>query len=53
MMSMMPGMGSVSKEQIAFAELKMKKYVSLISSMTKKERADPRLLISDRTARER
>ena len=48
MMSMIPGMGSVSKEQISAAEKKLAKYDSLIGSMTKRERADPRLLITDK-----
>ena len=55
MMSMLPGMGGagISKEQIAAAEVRMKGHEALINSMTKKERQDPRLLITDKSSRSR
>lgn len=53
MLSMMPGMGGISKDQITAAEQRMAKYESIISSMTKKERADPGLLITDKSSRSR
>ncbi len=54
MMSMLPGMGGgISKEQIAAAEVRMKGHEALINSMTKREKQDPRLLITDKSSRSR
>lgn len=50
---MMPGMGGVSDKQMRDVEARLKKNEAMICSMTKKERADPDLLITDRTARSR
>eukprot|EP00538_Stauroneis_constricta_P000594 CAMPEP_0119556856 /NCGR_PEP_ID=MMETSP1352-20130426/8680_1 /TAXON_ID=265584 /ORGANISM="Stauroneis constricta, Strain CCMP1120" /LENGTH=552 /DNA_ID=CAMNT_0007603863 /DNA_START=59 /DNA_END=1714 /DNA_ORIENTATION=+ len=51
---MMPGVGgNIDPTQIRDAEERMKKNQSMINSMTKKERAQPKLLISDKTARSR
>jgi len=51
---MMPGMGGgLSNQQLREAEDRLKKNKALICSMTKKERAQPELLITDRTARSR
>jgi signal recognition particle subunit SRP54 len=50
---MMPGMGGISSEQIRAAETRLKKNEAMINSMTKKERTNPELLISDQTSRSR
>jgi len=50
---MMPGMGGVTNEQMQAAETRLKKNEAMISSMTKKERQNPQLLITDSTARSR
>jgi signal recognition particle subunit SRP54 len=54
MISMLPGMGGgISKEQIAAAEVRMKGHEALINSMTKRERLNPNLLITDKSSRSR
>jgi len=51
---MLPGVGSqISNSQIREVEGRLKKNEALICSMTKKERANPELLISDATSRSR
>jgi len=51
---LMPGMaGKINNNQIRAAEQRLKKNEALISSMTKKERQQPSLLISDMSARSR
>jgi signal recognition particle subunit SRP54 len=51
---MMPGMsGQLSSQQIREVEARMKVNKSMICSMNKAERANPDLLIKDRTARSR
>lgn len=51
---MIPGMaGQIDNSKIREIERRMKKNESMICSMTKKERANPELLITDRTARSR
>jgi len=53
MLKMMPGAGGISDKQLAEAETRLKVSESMVCSMTKKERADPSLLVSDITARSR
>lgn len=51
---LMPGLGNqLNMNQILDAEARLKKNKAMISSMTKKERKNPDLLIKDRTARSR
>lgn len=51
---MMPGLGGqISANQIKEVEQRLKKNKSMICSMTKKERRNPELLITDPTARNR
>lgn len=51
---MMPGMaGQFDSGRMREAEVRLKKNESMICSMTKKERANPDLLITDKTARSR
>ena len=51
---MMPGLGGqISASQIKEVEQRLKKNKSMICSMTKKERRNPELLITDPTARNR
>lgn len=50
---MMPGMGSVSSEQLIAAEKRLKKNEAMIAVMTEDERKTPDLLIKDSKARER
>lgn len=51
---MMPGLGAnVNMSQIKEVEMKLKKNKAIIRSMTIKERMNPDLLISDKTARSR
>jgi signal recognition particle subunit SRP54 len=51
---MMPGLGGqISASQIKDVELRLKKNKAMICSMTKKERQNPELLITDATARSR
>jgi signal recognition particle subunit SRP54 len=51
---MMPGLGGqISASQIKDVELRLKKNKAMICSMTKKERCNPELLITDSTARSR
>jgi len=51
---MMPGMGGIlNSKQISEVEARLKKNKAMICSMTKKERANPELLITDSTARSR
>jgi len=51
---MIPGMaGKVNDEMLGGIEKRMKKSDAIINSMTKKERANPALLISDQTAKSR
>jgi signal recognition particle subunit SRP54 len=51
---MMPGLGGqISAKQIKEVEERLKKNKSMICSMTKKERCNPELLITDPTARNR
>jgi hypothetical protein len=51
---MLPGIGGqISNAQIKEVEIRLKRSKALICSMTKKERANPDLLITDRTARSR
>jgi len=51
---MLPGIGSqINSAQIKEVELRLKRSKALICSMTKKERANPELLITDRSARSR
>jgi signal recognition particle subunit SRP54 len=51
---MMPGLGGqINNKQIREAEDRLKVHKSLICSMTNKERANPELLLTDRTARSR
>lgn len=51
---MIPGMaGNIDANQMRAVERRLKKSEAMICSMTKKERADPDLLINDKTARSR
>lgn len=51
---MMPGMGgALNNNQIREVEQRLKTNKAMINSMTKKERMDPDLLITDKTARSR
>lgn len=51
---MMPGMGGqLNMNQIRDVEARLKKNEAMICSMTKKERSNPELLITDSTARSR
>lgn len=51
---MIPGMaGQIDNSQMRKVEARLKKNEAMICSMTKKERANPELLITDRTARSR
>ncbi|VEU35970.1 unnamed protein product [Pseudo-nitzschia multistriata] len=50
---MMPGMGSVSQEQLIAAEKRLKKNEAMIAVMTEEERKNPDLLIKDSKSRER
>ncbi|KAL7472211.1 hypothetical protein ACHAXS_012529 [Conticribra weissflogii] len=51
---MLPGLGNmIDNSQIREVEKRIKRSESLICSMTKKERANPELLLTDRTARSR
>jgi len=51
---MMPGMGGqLNMNQIRDVEARLKKNEAMINSMTKKERVQPELLITDSTARSR
>jgi len=51
---MIPGMaGQIDNSKMREIERRMKKNEAMICSMTKKERANPELLITDRTARSR
>jgi signal recognition particle subunit SRP54 len=51
---MIPGMaGNIDANQMRAVEKRLKKSEAMICSMTKKERADPDLLIKDSTARSR
>eukprot|EP00287_Rhodomonas_sp_CCMP768_P016858 CAMPEP_0202815056 /NCGR_PEP_ID=MMETSP1389-20130828/5998_1 /ASSEMBLY_ACC=CAM_ASM_000865 /TAXON_ID=302021 /ORGANISM="Rhodomonas sp., Strain CCMP768" /LENGTH=486 /DNA_ID=CAMNT_0049486931 /DNA_START=253 /DNA_END=1713 /DNA_ORIENTATION=- len=53
MLKMMPGAGGISDKQLAAAEERLKVAESMICSMTRKERADPGLLLSDISAKSR
>lgn len=50
---MMPGMGGMNSDMIRGAETRLKKNEAMINSMTKKERANPELLITDQTSQSR
>ncbi|KAL3943654.1 MAG: hypothetical protein SGBAC_002274 [Bacillariaceae sp.] len=50
---LMPGMQGIGAEQMRQAEARLKKNEAMICSMTKKERRDPALLITDTSARSR
>jgi len=51
---MLPGMGNmIDSSQIGQIEKRIKKSESMIKSMTKKERANPDLLLTDKSARSR
>lgn len=50
---MMPGMQGIGAEQMRAAERRLKKNEAMICSMTKAERRNPNLLITDSTARSR
>ncbi|KAL9191265.1 hypothetical protein ACHAXT_000971 [Thalassiosira profunda] len=51
---MLPGMGNmIDNSQIAQVEKRIKRSEAMICSMTKKERANPELLLTDRSARSR
>jgi signal recognition particle subunit SRP54 len=51
---MLPGIGGmIDNSQIRQVEQRIKRSEALICSMTKKERANPELLLTDRTARSR
>lgn len=50
---MMPGMQGIGAEQMRAAERRLKKNEAMINSMTKKERSNPALLITDQSARSR
>jgi len=51
---MMPGMaGALDNSQMREVEVRLKKNEAMICSMTKKERANPELLITDKTSRSR
>jgi len=51
---MMPGMaGALDNNKMREVEVRLKKNEAMICSMTKKERANPELLITDKTARSR
>ncbi|WP_031488800.1 signal recognition particle protein [Ureaplasma canigenitalium] len=49
--AMIPGINKISPDEIAEAEVKMRTWSVLLSSMTKKERRDPRLLKRDASRR--
>ncbi|NIZ62546.1 signal recognition particle protein [Sedimentitalea sp. CY04] len=53
MMSMMPGMGKMAKqvEEAGFDDKVLKRQIALIQSMTKKERANPKILQANRKKR--
>jgi len=53
MMSMMPGMGKMAKqvEEAGFDDTILKRQIALINSMTKKERANPKILQASRKKR--
>ena len=53
MMSMMPGMGKMAKqvEEAGFDDKIIKRQIALIQSMTKKERANPKILQASRKKR--
>jgi len=53
MLSMLPGMAGLDKNVIKSGEQRMKVAESIINSMTKKEKRDPSLLVTDRSARSR
>ena len=50
---MMPGMGNMNMKQIGDVEKRLKKNEAMVNSMTKKERANPELLITSPSARSR
>lgn len=51
---MMPGIGKqINTNQIRDVEIRLKKNKAMICSMTKKERANPDLFVTDKTARSR
>jgi signal recognition particle subunit SRP54 len=50
---MMPGMGGIGADQMQAAERRLKKNEAMICSMTKQEKRNPALLITDTTARSR
>ena len=51
---MLPGMGGmIDNSQLAQVEKRIKRSEAMICSMTKKERANPELLLTDRSARSR
>lgn len=54
-MGMLPGMSQmgVTRKQMDEAEIKLARHKTIIDSMTKKERKDPNLLITDRTSSSR
>eukprot|EP00188_Purpureofilum_apyrenoidigerum_P005488 Plantae.Rhodophyta-Purpureofilum_apyrenoidigerum.ctg7188.p1 GENE.Plantae.Rhodophyta-Purpureofilum_apyrenoidigerum.ctg7188~~Plantae.Rhodophyta-Purpureofilum_apyrenoidigerum.ctg7188.p1 ORF type:complete len:537 (+),score=119.97 Plantae.Rhodophyta-Purpureofilum_apyrenoidigerum.ctg7188:89-1699(+) len=52
-MKMMPGVPKVKQSELQQAERRLKKSTVMIDSMTPKERKNPELLISDRTASSR
>lgn len=53
MLKLMPGFNNVSEKQLYEVEKKLKRYESMISSMTAEERANPQLLISSASRRRR
>ena len=51
---MLPGMGNmIDNSQLSQVEKRIKRSEAMICSMTKKERANPELLLKDKTARSR
>ena len=51
---MLPGLGNmIDGSQIRQVEQRIKRSEAMICSMTKKERANPELLLTDRSARSR
>merc|ERR1712008_248294 len=51
---MLPGMGNmISDKQLKEVEARLKRSKAMIQSMNKKERRNPELLITDKTARSR
>lgn len=51
---MLPGMGNmIDNSQLKQVEMRIKRSEAMICSMTKKERANPELLLTDKTARSR